>query len=392
MARTFLDNIEEAFFKKVNNEEELIKLLKKAGANEDKIKIVLDYYTIYLQKEQWLLSKMRKSSDTLIVKNLNTIDECITFINQALNQNKKYTTVLIYLDNKDYPDLDKLNKLNIPFYIVTNNTFYNIEQFNGMRETINYYKSLTTELSPLEQVTYIYDLIKSFPYKETNNKEESRYIKHIIEGGNIVCVGYTNLICQILSELGFKCYRVKLTNINNTGHERIIVKINDEKYNINGLFAFDATFDSASDLALSTDESGKTVYRNTDNPIKTTDKVIKKYDNLILYKYFLIPLIEYGIVFPKEKIKTIEEYSQVKPKVIGDTDYYNMLQTKHVDKRNINLEMFIILMYNVKINEGYNIDTIYELINDIITVNNFSNKNEIELIKQVISKLQNIKK
>ena len=58
---------------------------------------------------------------------------------------------------------------------------------------------------------------------------------------------------------------------------------------------------------------------------------------------------------------------------------------------NINLEMFILLMYNVKINEGYDIETIYELINDIIIVNNLSDKNEIELIKQIISKIQNKK-
>ena len=383
MARTFLDNIEETFFKKVNNEEELIKILKKAGANEDKIKTVLIYYEIYLQKEQWTLTKMRKDSDTLIIKNPNTIDECIATINSS---KQKYTRVLIYLDNKDYPDLDKLNSLNIPYYIVSNHTLYNIEEFKEMRETINYYKSLVTNLSPLEQITYIYDLIKSYPYKETANKEQSRYIKNIIQTGNIVCVGYTNFICQILSELGYTCYRVVLTT-NNTGHERFIVKINDEKYNINNIFAFDATFDSAKDLSLVTDESGKKVYRSIDSQVKPTDKVLKKYDNLILYKHFLIPLIEYGIVFPNETIKSIKEYES--SKTIGDTDYYNMLQTKHVNKRNINLEMFITLMYNVKINEGYDIDTIYELINDIIIVNNLSNKNEIELIKQIISKIQN---
>lgn len=385
MARTFLDNIEETFFKKVNNEQDLINLLKSINAPEEKIKIILDYYKIYLQKEQWTLTKMRKDNDTLIIKNPNTIDECITTINSS---KQKYTRVLIYLDNKDYPDLDKLNNLNIPYYIVSNHTIYNIEEFKEMRETINYYKSLVTNLSPLEQITYIYDLIKSYPYQETANKEQSRYIKNIIQTGNIVCVGYTNFICQILSELGYTCYKVVLTT-NNTGHERFIVKINDEKYNINNIFAFDATFDSAKDLALVTDESGKKVYRSINSPVKPTDKVIKKYDNLILYQHFLIPLIEYGIVFPNETIKSIKEYSS--NKTIGDTDYYQQLQTKHVNKRNINLEMFILLMYNVKINEGYDIETIYELINDIIIVNNLSDKNEIELIKQIISKIQNKK-
>ena len=163
MARTFLDNIEETFFKKVNNEQDLINLLKSINAPEEKI--ILDYYKIYLQKEQWSLTKMRKDNDTLIIKNPNTIDECITTINSS---KQKYTRVLIYLDNKDYPDLDKLNNLNIPYYIVSNHTIYNIEEFKEMRETINYYKSLVSELSPLEQITYIYDLIKSYKFYLSN--------------------------------------------------------------------------------------------------------------------------------------------------------------------------------------------------------------------------------
>lgn len=93
MARTFLDNIEETFFKKVNNEQDLINLLKSINAPEEKIKIILDYYKIYLQKEQWSLTKMRKDNDTLIIKNPNTIDECITTINSS---KQKYTRVLIY--------------------------------------------------------------------------------------------------------------------------------------------------------------------------------------------------------------------------------------------------------------------------------------------------------
>ena len=387
MATTFLDNLEESFFTKVNNEDELKLLLKKFSAPDEKVKIILDYYNLYLQKENWILSKMRKDSETLIVKNLSCIDEYIDVINNSIKKEYK-KKVLIYLDNKDYPDLNKLNSLNIPFHIVSNSTLYNIDEFKEMRETINYYKSLVKDLTPLEQVTYVYDLIKSYKYNESSNKEESRYIKHIIKTGNIVCVGYTNFICQILSELGFMCYRVILTNINNIGHERIIIRIIDEKYDINNVFAFDATFDSAKNIFLCLDLEGKKVYRNDSNPVKENDKVIKQYDNLILYKFFLIPLIEYGLVFKNEKIKAIKVYSTYKNDIVGDNNYYQKLQAVHVNKRDINLEMFIKLMYNVKINEGYSEETIEELINDIILVNDFAKENQIELIKLVLDKLK----
>ena len=384
MSKTILDNLEEHIFSKVNNEEELKILLNKVGIDQFKIKNALAYYTIYNQKENWLLTKMLKDNEVLKLKNINNIDECINTID-IIFKNQTFNKALIYLDNKDYKDIDKLNKLHIPFYIVTNQTLYNIEEFKGMRQTINYYKSLVKDLSPLEQVTYIYDLIKSFEYKESNNKEESRYIKHIIETGNIVCVGYTKFICQILSELGFKCFPVSLENKNNEGHERFLIKINDEKYNINNVFAMDATFDSAKDISLCIDKNNKKVLRNNDNPVKDSDKVIKKYDNLILYRNFLIPLIEYGLKFSNEKINEIKEYSS--NKTIGDTDYYQQLQTKHTNNRSIDLKLFIKLMYNVKLSEGYSINDIASLINDIIEVNNFSKENQIELINQLINEI-----
>ena len=145
----------------------------------------------------------------------------------------------------------------------------------------------------------------------------------------------------------------------------------------------DATFDSAKNLSLCVDVNGKKVYRSDDNPLKDSDNVLKKYDNLILYKNFLIPLIEYGLKYKNEKIKSIKEFSS--NKIIGDIDYYQQLQTKYVNERNIDLEMFIKLMYNVKLAEGYDIDNIDNLINDIIEVNNLSQENQIELINQVIN-------
>ena len=389
MTKTFLDNLEEKIFSRVKNEEELTNLLKKLSDNPEKIKAALDYYTIYKQKEKWLLTKMRKDNEVLIVKNVNSIEECIININR-INQQGTYKKTLIYLNNIDYPDIDKLNELAIPFYIVINDTLYNIEEYKEMRETINYYKSLVKDLSPLEQVTYIYDLIKSFEYKETNNKEESRYIKHIIQTGNIVCVGYANFICQILQELGFKCYIVDLKNINNNGHERFIVKIQDEKYNINSIFAMDATFDSASNISLCIDEKDRKVYRSKNNPIKAKDKIIKKYDNLVLYKYFLVPLIEYGLIFKDEQINSIKEFSS--NQILGDENYYKELQTKHVNSRNIDLNLFIKLMYNVKIAEGYDADSIIQLINDIILVNGFSTQNKLNTINEIISQMNNNQK
>ena len=44
-----------------------------------------------------------------------------------------------------------------------------------------------------------YDIVKSFPYKERkDNLRIPREVATIIKDGNIVCVGYSQLLSQIL--------------------------------------------------------------------------------------------------------------------------------------------------------------------------------------------------
>ena len=86
----------------------------------------------------------------------------------------------------------------------------------------------------------------------------------------------------------------------------------------------DATFDTASKISLCIDEKGRKVYRSKNNPIKAKDKIIKKYDNLVLYKYFLVPLIESGLIFKNEQINSIKEFSS--NQILGDENYYKELK------------------------------------------------------------------
>lgn len=105
-----------------------------------------------------------------------------------------------------------------------------------------------------------------------------------------------------------------------------------------------------------------------------------------LYGNFLVPLVEYGTQFRNEHIEKITSYSGG---VTLDNKYYDLLQQEHLKNRYYNLELFIKLMYSVKLAEGYSEDGIVELINDLIFVNSFSKKDESKLVETIIEQIRN---
>ena len=118
-------------------------------------------------------------------------------------------------------------------------------------------------LSPIEKFIAVYNIVKNFkPYKENNkDKEQSRYLRYILYNDYIVCVGFSNLLECLLDKVGIKAKRVGVEvdtsyddgfNSNKpeekvvdfSGHERVIVDIDDDKYNVHGLYMTDPTWDN----------------------------------------------------------------------------------------------------------------------------------------------------
>ena len=97
-------------------------------------------------------------------------------------------------------------------------------------------------LSPLEKIIYVYDEVKKREYKKSDKDiYESRDLDRVLHSDAIVCVGYSNLFNAILKNLGIKA--IPLLSIS-ARHQRSLVYIEDSKYNINGVYVFDPTFDS----------------------------------------------------------------------------------------------------------------------------------------------------
>ena len=117
-------------------------------------------------------------------------------------------------------------------------------------------------LSPLEKYLAVYDIVKSFkPYKDNEeDKRQSRELRYILKDDNeyIVCVGFARLLLELLNRIEIPCkylhvdvddsYENKYSNdnlnINFVGHARNLIKIDDDKYNIHGIYLSDSTFDN----------------------------------------------------------------------------------------------------------------------------------------------------
>lgn len=104
-------------------------------------------------------------------------------------------------------------------------------------------------LSPFEKYLIIYDFLTRKIYHENEkNKAKSRDIIALMNGDDIVCVGYAQLMEYICNAVGIKCYTQACKTYNKNdrflaNHENNLVYIDDDKYDIHGLYLSDACWD-----------------------------------------------------------------------------------------------------------------------------------------------------
>jgi hypothetical protein len=215
-------------------------------------------------------------------------------------------------ENKTYDDFYYLYQTSkkYPFEILYGNYKTTYEGFANMRATIDYFKELINsyELSPIEKIVFAYDIMKTFKYQQDpENKNNALRIPEIIMSGNIVCRGYATFFNQILEELGVKTSPYSFETQDENGkpsrHMRSIITVDDDKYNIHGIYVCDPTWDSVMEnLSIVSDENDNK--RVTTTPEKY-QKVHETFDALTLYRYFLFPLGEYEMRFPGEQIPSM---------------------------------------------------------------------------------------
>ena len=180
----------------------------------------------------------------------------INFIeNNEYLKNKKIILKGIYLiDEIDRIEKEykKYNKYKDRIYIRLegNYGFTNIETayetVKQVKDTVSIIKQLN--LSPIEAVMLAYDEVRKRVYTAESEDESykvSRDISSVLNGDKIVCKGYSIIFKAITLYLGLNCDESIWDKKNsNSSHARNIMYIKDDKYNIDGVYYFDTTWDS----------------------------------------------------------------------------------------------------------------------------------------------------
>lgn len=318
-------------------------------------------------------------------------DMVIALFNSLTVKPKK---IILVAQNKTYPNLESLKTLEelceveVEYGDIEKAS---IDQFNAMRANLDYFKDLIlqSDLSPAERVCYAYDLIKSNVYRECQQKKDnSRYIHSIVDTGYIVCVGYSKFLAQLLKEVGIKAHTigtsVPLKDGTTGGHERNLIEIKDDKYGINGIYAFDCTWDSNSNFHMVNRDGEEKLVREPEE----TDDIIKQFDSMSSYRYFFIPSDEYGLYFPGEKqFDNIsewhgEEYNPAESSFeeIPGRSFNSKTEDTYTSIGEVDEETLMEIIYNTRMCEGYSDEVNLQLLEEVKEIRRLTNprKKEVE--------------
>lgn len=201
----------------------------------------------------WVYSSIETLKDSIKTVNIkgNLDDICYFVKHNAILKDKE-----LIIGNNLPLTMEVFDKLN-DYFGKYDNVLYKIEgnflpiTIEEYRATLIYINNIINmvekhDYSPLEKLIYVYDIIRSREYNEVDTKEKYYYSRDLTSaclGDYIVCVGFSNIVREILNKLGIPTINLYLNSkINEPSHVRNLVYLNDSIYNINGFYELDVTF------------------------------------------------------------------------------------------------------------------------------------------------------
>ncbi len=171
--------------------------------------------------------------------------------NPILNDYEIYIIDERVISREDYEQLSQKFKgiPNLRVKLCGNSRFCLLSEY---KETIEGIEKISNtvkkyDLSPIEQIMFAYDLVRNRVYKEVGENEDksnSRNISDVLKGENIVCVGFQEIFSNVLNQLNIsnEIYSIRKKG-SIKGHVRTKVLVDDDKYDIHGVYYFDPTWD-----------------------------------------------------------------------------------------------------------------------------------------------------
>ena len=161
--------------------------------------------------------------------------------------------------------LSKYNFDNIKLRIDNDYYEYSYQEYIDEEEILESFviDVKNSNLSPIEKYFAVYNFVKNYKqYRESyDDLNQARYIRYILQNDYMVCVGYSKLLVNLLDKVGIKANNLSVKvdtsydngfdqdnpseiPVNLDHHQRVVVQIEDDKYNVHGLFMADPTWDN----------------------------------------------------------------------------------------------------------------------------------------------------
>ncbi len=340
-----------------------------------------------------------------VLKEMNESSR-IHLFNPLTDDAIKYFKILkggtVCFDYKDYTNIfdsiEKLESINLNFkyYVKVNNDdkkLFNQELFShnnisnkievnyelvdmSISDYLNHEKYLyelikpAINLSPYEKFLYAYNITKHYKkYNDVDGNDDifkSRKLYEIIDNDEyMVCVGYANLLVDLLTKLGIESttYGVGVdvgfdavdvmseysgeAMSKYGGHSRVIVNLVDPKYGINGIYQSDPTWDNVIGedsyiySTMTFDEAHlakRYLYQDkSEYGLLSSTSLEEFYNNVNTYMDSFIYNNTLAIKFTEEKarLRVASDLLDIIKKL--DSNFYNELVTKYpdIDKKDI---------------------------------------------------------
>ena len=211
---------------------------------------------------------IKLSADSTSLKNEEKFFEEIKNIFNVLKRHERnYNIQFEIVNNEIFRKSNLLNTIPSNINIIFDNDLQSIdiETYKSMNDKLeNLIAPIRdSQLSPFEKYIAVYNIVKKFKkYKENKeNKNESRYLIYLLDNEYIVCRGFAKLLEELLTRVGIPCKEISATvdlsydkgftmdetTLEYGGHSRNMIKIDDDKYGIHGIYIADATWDNYMD-------------------------------------------------------------------------------------------------------------------------------------------------
>ncbi len=308
---------------------------------------------VYLFNEEDLLEPNIeiKINDILnkLTKNIDKNDIIISFDHQVKEN----------LDNNK--TLKKLKELKNKFLDVNIGMEQEFETFD-VEKVENANKILDTianeikskNLTELESLLYAYMIVSNrLIIDNKKNISLSRSIYGVLNTKYIVCVGYSEFLREIVKRLNLKNVKIFLNNVIirgngkiNSLHRNLIIYVKDEKYNIDGYFYFDPTWDASKLNHLNFFMLQLREIKNINKFDITEDKV--KFDGITKDNYrreyfrpFNRPVLNNCVSFFNNSAKLCKEFEDF---IKSDKNYSEVLKDFTMkDDKNLENNNYLIL-------------------------------------------------